>query len=514
MTSYHTMTALPVLSPDLTAAIERAAGGVPVYAVGGFVRDALLERASPDLDVATAADPERTARRLASALGGACFPLGAEHGVYRVTLREPVNGARQIDVAALRGTLDEDLTLRDFTINAMAWQIGSETVIDPHGGLVDLGAGVLRLVADRAVQDDPLRGLRAVRFAAELRFEVDPESAAIIRRDAPLLSRTSGERQRDEFVRVLDTAMAAPMLRLADDLGLMDVLLPELIPSKGCVQPKEHYYDVFEHQVEAVAVLDCILHHAPVEPVCAARSAVLWETMPDGAEVRARFDAAAAEGTGRTHRALLKLTALLHDVSKPETRRRHANGRIRFFGHSELGAKKAAGILERLRFTTREIKLVELLIEDHLRPGQLSNGHELPSRRALYRFFRDLGDAAPDLLLLNLADHAAARGPRMEPEHWAGHVAYIHWILEQRSTDEALSHPPRLVTGNDLISELGLPPGPLLGRLLGALEEAQAVGTVTTRPQALKLAGRLAEKEQRAADGVHDASRTTPGAPR
>jgi poly(A) polymerase len=490
--SYHTMTSLPALTPDLAAAIARAAGGVPVYAVGGFVRDALLGRTSPDLDVATAADPERTARRLASALGGACFPLGAEHGVYRVTLKEPVKGVRHIDVAALRGPLETDLALRDFTINAMAWEIGSQTVIDPRGGLVDLEAGVLRLVADRAVQDDPLRGLRAVRFAAELHFRVDPATAAVMRRDAALLARTSGERQRDEFVRVLDTPVAAPMLYLADDFGLLDVLLPELLPSKGCVQPKEHYYDVFEHQVEAVAVLDCILQDAPPEPVCAARSAVLWDTMPDGAQVRARFESAAAEGAGRTHRALLKLAALLHDVSKPETRKRHANGRIRFFGHSELGAKKAASILERLRFTTREIKLVDLLIEDHLRPGQLSNGHELPSRRALYRFFRDLGDAVPDLLLLNLADHAAARGPRMEPEHWAGHVAYIHWILEQRSTDETLSRPPRLVTGNDLMSELGLLPGPLLGKLLGALEEAQAVGTVTTREQALKLAKRLA----------------------
>lgn len=493
------MTSLPALSPGLVTAIERATGDVPVYAVGGFVRDAVLGRVSPDLDVATAAAPERTARRLASTLGGACFPLGAEHGVYRVTLKESTRGVGQIDVAALRGSLEEDLALRDFTINAMAWKIGSEAVIDPHGGLVDLEAGVLRLVADRAVQDDPLRGLRAVRFAAELRFQLDPASAAIIRRDAPLLSRTSGERQRDEFIRVLDTAVAAPMLRLADDLGLLDVLLPELLPSKGCVQPKEHYYDVFEHQVEAVAVLDCVLHEPAPEPVCADRSRVLWEAMPEAEAVRARFDSAAAEGTGRTYRALLKLTALLHDVSKPETRTRHTNGRSHFFGHAELGARKAAAILERLRFTTREIKLVELLIEDHLRPGQLSNGHELPSRRALYRFFRDLGEAVPDLLLLNLADHAAARGPRMEPGHWAGHVAYIHWILEQRSIDETLSRPPRLVTGNDLMSELGLPPGPLLGKLLGALEEAQAVGTVTTREQALRLARKLAVRYQSSA---------------
>jgi tRNA nucleotidyltransferase/poly(A) polymerase len=486
------MVALPPFPARIASALERATGGVPAYAVGGFVRDVLLGRTSPDLDIATAADPERTARRLAVALGGVAFPLGAEHGVYRLTLREPVDGIVQVDVAALRGSLAEDLSLRDFTVNAMAWPIGAQAVIDPHGGRGDLEAGVLRLVSERAVQDDPVRGLRAVRFAAELGFRLDEDSASLIRRDASLLAGTSGERQRDEFMRVLETPMGAAMLRLADALGLLDVLIPELIPCKGCIQPKEHFYDVFEHQIATVTVLDCILHDVSAEPVCTARARALWETMPDGAAVRARYNMPAAEGPGRTYRALLKLTGLLHDVSKPETRQRQANGRIRFFGHAELGAKKAAAILERLRFTTREIRLVELLIENHLRPGQLANGRELPSRRALYRFFRDLGDAVPDLLLLHLADHAAARGPRMEPEHWAGHVAAIHWILEQRSADAPLARPPRLVTGHDLMTELGLPPGPLLGRLLGALEEAQAIGRVRSREQALRLAKKLA----------------------
>jgi putative nucleotidyltransferase with HDIG domain len=219
--------------------------------------------------------------------------------------------------------------------------------------------------------------------------------------------------------------------------------------------------------------------------------------MPDGEAARSRYNEVVAEG--RTRRASLKLAALLHDISKPETRRRHANGRIRFFGHAELGARKAAAALERLRFTAREVRLVELLIEDHLRPGQLSNGRELPSKRALYRFFRDLGEAAPDLLLLNLADHAAARGPLMPPDDWAGHVAYVHWILEQRRTDEALVRPPRLVTGNDLMAELSLPPGPLIGRLLEAVREAEAVGRIKTRHDAVKLARRLAERDANAA---------------
>lgn len=484
----------PHLSPVLIAALHRAAGGAAVYVVGGFLRDSLLGRPSPDLDIAVAADPAAVARRLGSALDGAPFPLGAEHGVHRVNLRRPLDGIGHIDVSALRGTVEQDLALRDFTINALAWQPGAEALVDRHGGAADLAAGVLRLVGDTAVRDDPLRGLRAVRFAAELGFRVEPGAAAVIRRDAALLGRTAGERQRDELARVLDTPVAAAMLRLADDLGLLDVLIPELIPGKGCIQPKEHVYDVFDHEVETVAVLDALLGPPPLpDDPQGDRYAALWQGLPDAAAVRARYDAQAAEG--RTHRALLKLTALLHDVAKPQTRAVQPDGRVRFFGHDDIGAQVAAAVLERLRFTARETRLAALLIKEHLRPGQLASGRRLPTRRALYRFFRDLGDAAPDLLLLNLADHAAARGAEMPDEAWAGHAAYIRWILERRSADQELVRPPRLVTGDDLMRGLGLAPGPLIGRLLESVREAQAAGRVKTAAQALSLARTLAGEQ-------------------
>jgi poly(A) polymerase len=482
----------PITIPaSLRAALTRACGGA-WYVVGGFVRDALLGRPTADLDLAVAADPAAVARALARLLGGTAFPLGAEHGVFRVALRAPLGGVAYVDVSALQGSIVQDLARRDFTVNALAWQPGTDTLLDPFDGLHDLREGVLRLVRDTAVRDDPLRGLRAVRFAAELGFGVDAFSAAVIRRDAPLLTQTAGERQRDELARVLDTPVAAAMLRLADDLGLLDVLLPELVPAKGCLQPREHVHDVFDHSVETVAVLDGILGPPPADATRAGRFALLWDALPDGATLRARYDEVIAEG--RTRRALLKLVGLLHDVAKPRTRTVQANGRVRFFGHAELGARVAAAVLERLRYTAREARLAELLIAEHLRPGQLSSGHALPTRRALYRFFRDLGDAVPDLLLLNLADHAAARGAAMPDEAWAGHVASIAWMLQRRRQDETLARPPRLVTGHDLMAALSLPPGPEIGRLLRAVEEQAAVGTVRTRAQALRLARRLARE--------------------
>src|SRR5262249_21262407 len=157
-------------------------------------------------------------------------------------------------------------------------------------------------------------------------------------------------------------------------------VVPELEATKGCVQPMEHYWDVFEHSVETVAVLDCITAEE-LEEGCAARRAVLRDLWPDYATHTRRWSEAIGEG--RTRRAVLKLTGLLHDVSKPETRSVQPDGRVRFFGHPERGAAVAAGLFRRLRFTARETHLAERLIADHLRPGQLAAPGEVPTARAL-----------------------------------------------------------------------------------------------------------------------------------
>lgn len=197
---------------------------------------------------------------------------------------------------------------------------------------------------------------------------------------------------------------------------------------------------------------------------------------------------------GRPRRALLKLGGLLHDVAKPETRAPDATGRVRFFGHAELGAKTAQRIMRRLHFSHRETAWVATLVEEHLRPLQLAAPGEAPTRRALRRFFRDTGDAAPGLLLLSLADHLAARGPRADEAGWRAYIAYLAWVLRAGSEDE-IARPPRLVTGHDIMAALGIGPGPDVGRLLRAVEEAQEAGDVTTREEALSLIRRLAARQ-------------------
>lgn len=479
------------LRTALVAVVEPDGGGC--YVVGGYVRDRLLGRVAADLDLAVAGEPRRMAVALARRLGGSVFPLSEEHGAWRVTLRTPVDGVGSVDLTALRGSIGADLALRDFTLNAMAATPDGETLIDPHDGARDLHDGVVRAVGERAIRDDPVRAIRAPRLAVELGLRIEPATIALIRHDAALLARVAGERSRDELMRILDTDAGMAGVRLLDDLGLLDVLLPELIPAKGCTQPKEHYWEVFDHCVETVGVLDCLLARGAPDEACARRAGVLWEHWQQPAGLSARCDEDA--GSGHSRRALLKLAGLLHDVSKPETKAVQADGRTRFFGHDERGALVAAGAMRRLRFSGREIAAVEALIRDHLRPGQLAAPGETPTARALYRFYRDLGELVPDLLLLNLADGAAAAGPRQTAVQWLGHVRYTAWVLQQGVERESLTRPTRLVSGHDLIGELGLAPGPILGRILGELAEAEAAGELRTREEAITRARALAAAE-------------------
>jgi poly(A) polymerase len=190
------------------------------------------------------------------------------------------------------------------------------------------------------------------------------------------------------------------------------------------------------------------------------------------------------------------MAALLHDIAKPQAKTIEANGRMRFLGHAQQGATASAIILERLRFSSREIKLVETMVKYHLRPTQMSQNGP-PSPRAIYRYFRDTGDAGIDILFLSLADHLATRGPNLKLEPWQVHTQLVGYVLTKRFQEESVVTPPKLISGHDLIRLFGLSPGPQIGELLEVVCEAQASGELNTREEALSyIRQRLAGKDE------------------
>lgn len=481
----------------LLAALKAVPSLRDAYLVGGFVRDRLLERSSQDIDLAVPGDALSMAATVAQALSGRAVALDPVRGVARVICHVEGEETCHLDISSLRDGIEEDLGQRDFTIDAMAVPLrdaasGDRVIIDPYGGLEDLARRKVRALGPGVFADDPVRLLRGVRLAAEMHLTLDGETMAWMKAGASLLTAVAAERINEEISRLLAVAGAARWLRRLDELGLLTVIIPDLQATKGASQPKEHHWNVFEHSLETVAALEALLGEAgPARRPWI--SALALEAVPWSADVEAHFRLATSGGRKRS--AILKLAALLHDVAKPQTKTVQSDGRIRFLGHGKVGASMAAAIMERLRFSSREVRLVTDMVRYHMRPAQLSEAHATPSRRAIYRYFRDLGMVAVDTLFLCLADHMATAGPRLDMDQWQRHCQLTAHLLRCHFEADAVVAPPKLLDGHLLMANLGLQPGPLVGRLLETVREAQAAGAIASTEEALALAaGELTQR--------------------
>jgi tRNA nucleotidyltransferase/poly(A) polymerase len=459
--------------------------GTLCYLAGGYVRDKLLGRPAKDVDFIVSGAAIPLARRLANATGGAFYVLDDETDAARIVYRAPSDMI--VDLAAMRGPdILADLRARDFTINAMAVGLGDygkpqPRILDPCDGQSDLKARILQATSEHAFEADPVRLLRAVRFVGTLNMHIEPRTESWIRRDAPLITGPSAERIRQELALIVAAWGAADHLRRMDELGLMPYVLPELDALKGVAQSPPHIHDVYEHTLVTVA---------EAERLGAFPDAQLG---PDEDEFLSSFAADLAAHFGkvvseqRKRSTLVKFAAMLHDVGKTDTHTVEANGRIRASGHERAGSKTAQVVLRRLRFSTQEVRLVGTIVQHHTRPGWLLKEPSV-TRRAIYRFFRDTGDAGVDVMILALADQLATRGDTLTRGHWRDYLGLAHRMLDNyfRRPLEVVA-PPQLVSGKDVMSLLGLAPGPVVGDLLEAVREAQAEGKVRTREEALEL---------------------------
>jgi putative nucleotidyltransferase with HDIG domain len=456
------------------AAARQALAGEPAWVVGGSVRDELLGRDVADADLVTSADAAQLARRLARAAGAAVFPLSEAFGAWRVAARD---GAWHADVLPLQGdTIEDDLARRDFTINAMARPLAGGDLVDPFGGGADLEARRLRMVSERAFEDDPLRVLRLARLACELELSADARTVDAAARHAPALERVAGERVFAELKRVVAAPRVLDGLALMDATGATAVVLPELSGQRGVEQSRYHHLDVHDHTLAVLAEL-LELEREP-EPALGehARAAmrVLAEPLADDL----------------TRSQALRFGALLHDAAKPQTRSITPEGRVTFLGHDDAGAGLARDVLARLRASERLRAHVAALTRHHLRLGFLVHRRPL-SRRALHDYLRACTPVEVDVTVLSVADRLATRGHRAE-ESIARHLDLAREVLGEALRWREAGPPPPLLRGDELTSEAGVEPGPEVGRVLAELEAARFAGEIATREDALRLARRLA----------------------
>ncbi len=462
-------------------AARTALSDARAWFVGGVVRDRYLGRETSDVDVVLDGDPAEAARAVARAGGrAACFALSEEFGSWRVVARDR---SWQVDLEPMRGaSLEEDLALRDFTANAIAEPLAGGAAIDPLGGLADLRARRLRMAAGGAFAEDPLRVLRMARIAVELDFEPEPETRRGAARSAAALGGISAERVFVELRRIVAADQARRGLELISEVGAGAVVLPELEAMRAVEQNRFHHLDVHGHTLEVLdrtieltSALGDELGQA-IEPHLEPVTKLLAEPLADE---MSRGEA-------------LRWGALLHDAAKPLTRERHPGNRVSFIGHDQRGAELAREVLTRLRSSERLRAHVAALVRQHLRLGFLVHEPQPLDRRIVFSYLRDCTPVEVDVTLLSIADRLATRGDRAE-QSIAAHLALAREMLGDALRWRAEGPAQPLLRGDELARELDIAAGPLVGRLLEGLAEAQYAGELGTREQALERARELAE---------------------
>ncbi|MFN2153434.1 MAG: HD domain-containing protein [Anaerolineales bacterium] len=478
----------PPLLEDIRAALP---ADVPVHLVGGAVRDLLLGRPLHDYDFVLPEQALEISRRLADRIGAAYYPLDTERGTARLILMRETGDRDVLDFATYRGpTLESDLCDRDFTINAMALDLQApQQLIDPLGGAADLRKKNLRACSHHSLADDPIRVLRAIRMAANLGLHIQPETRQLMRQATPDLVKVSPERQRDELLKILGGRQPSASIRALEMLGVLAYVFPEIPALAGVTQSAPHTKDVWNHTLDTLKTLENIadLLAATPDPDASGHLMLGILSLRLGRfreQVKTHLQTELVPG--RPARSLLFLAALYHDVSKPQTLSEDEDGRVRFFGHDELGAKIIARRGEALHLSNPETQRLELIVRHHMRPSLLSHTPGGPSKRAIYRFFRDTGEAGVDICLLSLADVWATYGATLSPDRWKEQVETIRSLLAAWwENPEVQIRPPALISGNDLLQTFELKPGPVIGEILEAVHEAQAVGEITSRLEAL-----------------------------
>ena len=440
--------------------------GTEAYLVGGALRNlALSVPAVPDYDFAVKGDTRSLAAKIAERLGGTPFALDEEAGAYRVAAKRD-GGALTVDLTPLKGSVDEDLSHRDFTVNAMAVELsslmsGGGPLIDPLGGLDDARSMVLRAVSPSAFDDDPLRMLRALRLSRQYGLEITPDTLQDIKEKAGLMAGVSPERIRDEIRELFIAKGTAEAIETLYSTGLVDSVMPEI---KGWAEVNG--YDLKAHSLAVLRESEKLL------------SGLSEETFPGFSErLKGYF---AGEDAQLPRGGLFKLAAFFHDFGKPYAMSRE-EGRLRFIGHDAKGAMLVKELLLRLRFSRRTASEVSFLVKNHHRVFMLATLKE-PSMRAKGHFFRASGDEGGLMLLcLALADARATRGGE-DPELYALALHMLSFYYETYSKKK----PRPLLTGGEIMEAFGVGEGPMVGEIKGEIDSGVENGLIRNRKEAVR----------------------------
>lgn len=443
-----------IKNDNLINDIIKHSDDVQIYLVGGCVRDFILNKGNYDKDIiAECENVKEYAYNLAQKLDATFIVLDEENKIYRLVLKDKINC---IDIAGVIGkNIEEDLKRRDFTINSVAVNLRNYEILDINNGLKDIENKIIKGISDKNFKDDPLRLLRAYRFQSSLGFKIDEHLKQILDNNYNDLDKIAIERINTELLKLFEGKYAdEPLLNMGEMLTYLFPIMKEV----QTIPPNSHHHlPLFLHSIETMKQVQN-----------------LYDESNDDVKdmLKPRF-------------GLLKLSAFLHDIGKPQTWTiEEDTGRHRFIKHDDIGSKLVVPVLKNLNFSKKQINYVSLMIKNHIYPSQVivSQGD---IKKSYMRFVRKMEDYVPDIIYLAMADRLSAQGPAITKEiteaNINGLTTLLNFYLDVKDTLKPL---PVLIDGNEIMEKFNIKPSPILGKIINQLKEAQISGDVNTKSEA------------------------------
>lgn len=432
------------------------------YLVGGSIRDLFTKNCvfcDRDISIKGA---ENFARKIANKWDGTFIELDSENKIYRVVLPDKINF---LDISELQGnTIEEDLKRRDFTINAIAYDLTNDKFVDVTGGLKDLKNKVLRHIDDKNFEDDQLRILRAFRFYAVTGFKMTIELENALKKYLPLALNPAKERINYEIMKLFGGDFTSCALLKMDEFGLLEKIFPCVTEMKKVPPNTHHHLDLFHHVVETVRQIE-----------------ILYNKI-SGFE-KEHLDAIDFGGFPRINH--LKLAGFLHDIGKFSTWTIEESGRHRFIKHDDVGSKMVVPLLRDLKFSKKQIEYISCMIKNHIYPSNVIVAPSL-NDKVMMRYVRKMGDNVVDNIILAKADRLSARGVDITEEIVNTNISGLDKLLDfYLSKKDSLAPLPKLIDGREIMQLLNIKPSPKLGEIINAINEAQLNGDITTHEEAV-----------------------------
>lgn len=436
------------------------------YVVGGFIRDVLMNKKSPDRDLIICnCDVKEFSKILADSLNAHYIELDTENDIYRVVLTDKIN---YIDITKpIDNDFEKDIKRRDLTINAVAYDINNKKFVDLTGGIEDIKNGKIKGISNKNFEDDPLRLLRIFRFYAKTGFEIDNNLIELTKKFYKTINKPAKERVTVELLKMFEGKYCDLALLKMDECKLTEELFPIFKEVKRVPVNSHHHLDLFHHLVETVRQIQIIYENS------------------DG-EVKEYLD---TERFGQVKAvAFLKFAGFLHDIGKPSCWTIEENtGRHRFIKHDEIGAKLVVPILKEFKFSKKQAEYIKTLIKYHIYPSGMVSSPDV-TEKAKFKFFRKLEGFVIDDIILAMADRLSARGVQITEEMVNKNINaltdLLNLYLEQRNNIKPLE---KLLDGTDIMEILKIKQGPELGKIITALKEAQMSGDITLRAEAIEF---------------------------